>query len=1251
MTKRIWLSFSIAVVFAALFTSVTAQEAGSIVGTIKDKQNAVLPGAKVTLTNASIGVTRTAVSNDDGVFNFQTVPPGTYTVNVALSGFKKLEKSGIVLNVSGKISAGDFVLDVGDVAATVEVSADTGQAMIQSESGERSDIVSTTQLQNIGLNGRNATDLVKLIPGVLSSGFSGGATSLAVVSQFNINGTRADQHEVTVDGVTNYNLGNNTAELVTVNPDAVGEVRVLTSNYSAEFGRSGGGFISITTRGGTNEYHGSGRYYRRHDSMNANNYFSNNRGASAIPRPLYRYNFYGWDFGGPVAFPKFGEGDGPGFWSGKKKLFFFINQEYDRQLVPQAAAVNIRVPTAAERNGDFSQSVDGNGNRIFIRDPLSSVAGACTAALQATNSAPCFANAVIPANRLYAPGLASLRLIPLPNSTSQTAFNYTSQVPSAYPRSETILRVDWQANDSTRVSARWTHNKDEQQFSYGTTTASWNWPLTTTNRRNGPGNIYSFSVIKNFGSTWINEFIFAAARGGVTIAPSDDKATQGTTGIVTPLLYPSANTTGLIPSLNFGTAPTGSSAFANTSVFGPFVQNFVINNFIDNVTKVWGNHTLKTGVYFQRASNISNSQNHVQSDINFGGGDANNPLSTGYGFANAALGVYSSYTQASVKLKQDNFYQDISFYVQDSWKITPRLTAELGIRLSHFGTYVNNFGPEGYFDPTLFKASDSMRLYRPVCVGASTCTSAQIGANIYRGIDPLTVGTPTLANTVSGFNVGKLIPGVGSFTNGLGLTTAGYPRGSIMRNFLLPQPRLSFAWDVTGKHTTVIRGGAGIAYDRYRTDVTGNAAQSQPFVLNPVLNNGFLQDIQPATANTLLAPGTVRGVDRNGDFPSIYSYSIGIQRQLWGTVLDVAYVGTQSRHNVRTTNINTPALGAAFKASSQDPTKYAGGVIPATEAALPAAYSAAGLSFTGANAYNGDFLRPYQGYTDILYINFDGNATYNSLQISAQRRLAKDISLGMAYTLSKTTTRANDNTTVTSPISSEGYDRQLANFDRKHFFSANFVWTMPKASKWLGNNAVARAALDNWTLSGTTFIATGTPAELGFTIAGIGDAGIRYLGTSSTNSGITPRLYVNGVAQTAPNQINVSAFVVPNIGDKGPYPRTYLRNPGFWNQDLALAKKFPFGKEGRHYIQLRAEAFNAFNHTEFSGVNRTLNFTNAAGATGAAIFNNYTGVSIINPNQVRATSSNPNAPLGTYFGEYNGTRDPRILQLAVRLYF
>src|SRR5882724_331317 len=532
-----------------LSAAVFAQSSGGISGTVKDSQGGVVPAATVAVADITHGLNLTTTTSAEGDFLFPLLPPGTYTLTIQRSGFKKSEKSNVVVPVATKVNVGDVVLEIGNQTDTVSVQAEAGQLQIQTESGERSSVVTNRQLRDIALNGRNVVDLMRTIPGVIAGGVTANAASTVtnITGGFSINGTRSAQHEYTVDGVTNLNLGNNTGALVSVNPDALQEVKVLTSNYQAEYGRAGGGFIALTTRAGTNEFHGGARYFRRHDSLNADPLFNNLRGGSpkGFPRPLYRYNYYGWDLGGPVVIP--------GLLNGRNKLFFFISQEYYRQLVPQAASVNILVPTAAERGGDFSRSVDGSGRAITITDP--------------NTSAP-FPGNIVPANRIYAPGKSILNFLPAPNTIAGGAvYNYTSQVPSSYPRSENILRGDYQINSNARLSVRWVYNRDDQQFAYGTTTASSNWPLTITDRKNGPGSIPTISLTNNFGPTWINEFIFGAGRGGVTIAPKDDKATRASAGVNTPLLYPDANPSNLIPSLLFGgiaSVPT----IANTSVFG-----------------------------------------------------------------------------------------------------------------------------------------------------------------------------------------------------------------------------------------------------------------------------------------------------------------------------------------------------------------------------------------------------------------------------------------------------------------------------------------------------------------------------------------------------------------------------------------------------------------------------------------------------------------------------------------------------------
>ena len=1220
--RKVRFVIGVIVAIAALSICAFAQNSGSFTGTVKDSEGGVIPGAAVTVVEQATAFRQATTTNAEGNFVFPQLPAGTYTITAEAKGFKKSESKDVVLSVATRVSLGDLVLEVGSITDTITVEANGGQIQIQADSGERSDIVTNRDLRNISLNGQNVVDMMKFIPGVNVSALVANAASTVtnITGSFQVNGTRSLEHEYTLAGITNLNLGNNTGALVSINPDALEEVKVLTSNYQAEYGRSGGGVIALTTRGGTNEYHGGARYFRRHDSMNADSYFNDLRGGQGTySRPLYRYNFYGWDFGGPVFIPH--------VVNGKNKLFFFASQEYYSQLVPQASSMNILVPTAAERTGDFSHSVDGTGKAITITDPTTGVA---------------FPGNIIPSSRIYAPGTAILKFLPTANTTAGGfGYNYTSQVPSSYPRSETILRGDWLINDNMRLSVRWAYNHDDQQFAYGTTTASWNWPLAITDRKNGPGSVPSISLTKNFGPTVVNEFVFGIGRGGVTIAPEGDAITRATSGINTPLLYPNANTPGYIPSLSFG-GIASVSTIANTSLFGPFEQRFLIWQIMDNLTKVHGSHVFKFGFYFQSASNASNSQAHVQSDIDFTT-SASNPLTTGNPFANALLGVYNTYAQWSTKVYQNYLYHDVSGYAQDTWKVNKHLTLDLGIRFSWFQPVYDTAGDAAYFDPTAYDPTKAARLYRPVCVGASTCSS---GAATYRAVDPAITGPATLQNTQPGYYVGKLVSGAGSVSDGMVLVSNGYPKGGVITPRILPQPRLGFAYDVTGSHKTVVRGGFGISIDRYESGGTGFGASNPPIVLQPTLQYGYLQDIQPGGGG-ILSPLSVTAVTKNMSFPHIYSYSIGVQRNIGlGTVIDVSYVGSKSRDLPRKDNLNTPPYGITFKASSQDPTKFAGGVIPATEAGLPAIYSNAGVSFSGANILGTDFLRPYQGYSDITNYAFDANADYNSLQVALNRRFSQGLTFGVAYTWSKTMTTISDDGTFTRLVN-PSLDYQLAAFDRTHYLVGNFVWDLPKGSKLVGGSKAAGLFLDNWVLSGVTTLASGQPTDVGLTISGV-DSGARLLGTPTAGnlSGNQMRFLLNGDPQSG-STINMSALAVPALGNTGPYPRTYLRNPWIANQDLSVFKNIPFSADGKRYLQLRLEAFNAFNHPQLSGYNLTSNVTNGAGQTGNSIFSNFTG--LVASNNTRPAGST--SVLGTYFGEPNAAQNMRVVEIAAKFYF
>jgi hypothetical protein len=457
-------------------------------------------------------------------------------------------------------------------------------------------------------------------------------------------------------------------------------------------------------------------------------------------------------------------------------------------------------------------------------------------------------------------------------------------------------------------------------------------------------------------------------------------------------------------------------------------------------------------------------------------------------------------------------------------------------------------------------------------------------------------------------------------------------------------------WDVNGDRKTVLRGGFGISFDRVDTDRIADAITNPPGIQVATLNNGSLADLAGAGRSDLLPVyGDVVGYRSEQKVPTVYSFSAGVQRDLGkGIVVDLAYVGTRSRNNPRQTDLNAIPYGTMFRRDAQDPTRFTDGVVPAVEAGLPQVYRDANLAFTGVNSLNPNLLRPYAGYGAMRFRSFDSRANYDSLQAALQRRFAKSFTFGVSYTLSRAKTDSAGTTDNTHPFDMGGYDYALASFDRTHYFVANYVWNLPKGGKLLGGGALARGLLDNRPLSGVSWIASGNPAELGVTITGV-NAAQRLLGTDAggTSGGLQPRFRVTGDPVNPDGTLNVAAFQVPGVGDYGPYDRFYFRNPGFNNHDLSLFKNFPVGQSGKRMLQLRLEMFNVLNHTQFSGRNGATNVTNAAGQTGAAIFSNYTGLSA--SNNLRPAGDTRQE--GTFFGEYNAARDPRIIQLGVKLYF
>jgi hypothetical protein len=1170
---------------------------GTIFGTVKDPAGAMVAGATVTAHAEAIGVTRTVTTSSTGDFVFPNLPPATYSLIVEAKGFKKLESQGVFLSAADKLNAGELVLGMGGAAETVTVTADAAQLQLQANSGERSDLISGQQLNNVAINGRNVLDYMKLIPGVTST-WSGSFSGTGGIDGFNINGTRSNQHEYTIDGASNVDTGNNGGTHVTLNPDAIAEVKVLTSNYQAEFGKAAGGQIAIVTKSGTNQWHGNARFFHRHEGLNANEWFSKqNQGQLSTPRnspALYRYNDIGYQIGGPI-------------W--KDKLFAFWSEEFYKQLLP-GGTQTFYVPTDLERDGDFSQSINGDGRPIVISGPgITSNKITPTPAQQA----------VFDQVKLI------LKLFPKPNANgfgvSGQNYNYVQALSADRPRREDILRVDYQLNSRNRLYGRWIHNSETATspfmpfpgpFGIFACSSVVNFPGGCTQKH--PGWNFSANLVSTITSTLLNEFSVGPSHTLSIVDGSNGNISLAKNGIKLPLLYksdtiPDMSFNGL-DNVNFGGGYLGATPWhqANTTI-----------NVNDNLSWVRGKHTIKGGMFYQRNRKDQVAWGNINGQLNFdvgptGGGtcpSGPNTCKLGDPLASALIGAFNGFSQSTARPVGKFRYNQLEFYVQDTWKITPRLTLDYGMRFAWIPPQYDADNQIGLFDPALYNPADAVKILP------------------WGAIDTTAGGNPL---------------------NGMRYSKDGtLPEGGWNGRGIMPEPRFGFAYDVFSHHKTVLRGGVGMMHDRVQGNLIYNTVFNNPAVVKTANvaagNIANLPTMQSDFGAGVL--GNILGADRSGQVPTVYSFSFGLQQEIAkGTTFDLAYVGTLSRHLVTSRDINAIPYGTAFTAAAQDPgnfTDYCNahpGVcvngLPPVEPNLAPAYAAAGFKYSGAyayghQAYSNAPLVPFKGYDQISYLKFDGTSNYNSLQASLQRRFSKGLTFGAVYTWSKALTTANSDQDTQDPFQPRLFGYRTAGWDRAHVLAANYIYDLPNVTKHFGGPTWLSYLTDNFQLSGVTQFMSGTPADLG---SWNGEPGALDGGNMW---GAIPYFYTvdtNGNAVLGP------------VGSRIRATRDRYRNGGMQNWDMSLLKNIKLGSNEERYIQLRLEAFNVFNHPNFDSRNYGIAFDGPWEWT-------Y-------PGQAGGGSGTPNfsiargAGWGSNTSTLNNGGGPggfRVLQLGAKIYF
>jgi hypothetical protein len=1107
-----------------------------------------MPGVAVKAVHTDTGRTREASPDAHGDFVLSSLEPGAYTITFTMAGFKTRELQNLVVVTGATLPLGRVQLELGSVGEKVQVIAQ-GEA-VATRSSERSAEITSSEIEDLEVRGRNFMGLLELLPGVVSTSV---AQDLSTNPSLYVAGNRNSSNNVTIDGTPSNDMGNGNQMKLTVSQDAVSEVKVLTSNYQAEFGRLSGSNVVVVTKSGAKAFHLLGSYFTRNEDFNANNFFSNLNG---LPRPRYRYNTINYNVSGPVTIPHL-------FNRKREKLFFFWGQEF----WPSTLSTNgtVTVPTARERQGDFSQTVNLAGALTVIRDPL--------------NGNTAFPGNIIPANRLDPNGIALLKLLPLPNFSNTAIsggnYNYVFSTPYDKRLSTNTGKIDYIVNTSNTITYSLNTYGDDETGALGITTSSGNWPMMVkTYHTHGYGSTGKWTRV--ISPTLINEFSFGIFSQPASNTYDDSelqKITRSVVGFNAAQFSAKTNDIDVIPNATFG----GITNAANINIEGrlPLYNRYYIFHWADNVTFTRGGHTFKAGIYLERFT-----RNQKKSGTIFNGtfdfqNNATNPLNTGYAYANAALGTFNTYTQSTSRNWMNIRDFDAEAFVQDNWKVSRRLTIDIGLRMYWIPPMTERDNLISGFVFSQYDPARAIKLIQPTLVGTTRM-----------GIDP------TTGRTYPAALIGAIAPGAGDPANGM--VTASNP-GSLSNALVHSRgvqwgPRFGFAYDVFGDGKTAIRGGFGLFYNRPTTEgYYGNYVGQPPLSGNPTVTYGQISTLGSATG--LVAPSNAFAPDITGKIATVMNYSFSIQRDIgFKTVVDVAYQGTLGRHLLWQVDQNAIPIGANFLPSNLDPT-------------------------TGRVLTN-NFLRPIKGYGAIYMESFGTSSNYNSLQVSARRRFSKGLQFGAAWTWSKTMGYADtDTTSVESIVRPRTYYYGRLAFDRTHNIAINFIYDLP-GSPW--RNAVAKRVLDHWEVSGIGILQSGAPATVSLTTT----TGLDITGTAS----LAPRVDVIGSLvlpkdqRTFERNFNTSAIRLPAVGTLGNAAPDLFRGPGIATCDLSLIKNVTLYE--RLHLQLRASAFNAFNHTQFSAVNTAAQF---------------------NP----ATGAQTNTKLGTF----TAARDPRQMQLGLRLVF
>ena len=1158
---RLWSLTLLLSAAAMLSTAAFGQGTASIVGTVTDPSGAVVPNAKITITDEANGFVRTTTSNSTGNYKAPELPNGRYRLRAEAEGFKSYEQKDIALNVGDTVRI-DASLQVGSVGQSVTVEANALQ--VQGDTNDISQTITSVQIENLATNGRNVLQLTTLVPGAASNmpDFDSPGAQFQNRNVY-FNGMRQDANNWLIDGGEAYDRGGGGILLVSPSQDALQQFTVTTSNYAADLGNSSGGMISMAVKSGTKRFHGSGWEYNRNDALDAYSYFL--KQSPGAKKAELRYNAFGFNLGGPLEFR-----------SANPKTFFFYNQEWRREI--NGGSIHKLVPTRAMFGfGSSGTTVTNNPDMtgegtIYVPNTTDPAAIAKFAAVGLTPGEP-FPNNQIPLSLVdpsAAAYLAAGYMLP-PNDASGQYYNSSANTDTYYR--EEIARVDHQFSEKFSVFAHAIYDSLNQ----GAPIVAWtgNTYPTIGSLENVPSWAGVVHATYQISPTLLNETAFN--MNGNNILITNTGAWHTPKGFNTTPLF-NSNTINKVPGIDFSGGEIGVSMDNGN---WPWTNTWRSYQGKEDLSWIKSNHNFKFGFAWLRAHKNQKIFTNTAGTYHFYGGatGCSGPpncakATNGVGLADFLLGDANDFGQAQTQDFVSIAFNTIDAYAMDDWRVSHRLTLNLGLRWEGLPHAFDTNGRMSNFYPSLWDPSQ-----------AAQFTSPTSGA---------------LNTSGPGFRTvpGTLLSSVPFYLNGVGLAGRnGIPQGLTDNHWTTFAPRIGFAYDMFGDHKTVMRAGGGIFYERNAGNEEYNMGANAPFSNSASTSSPYMDTPTVSWATGASAgkspttPQGFTGVQKTLPISTVYQFSLGLEQQLKSNVVaTLGYVGNTSNHLSQTVDTNTLPL-----ADIADRTNVCG--------------SACG----GKAGTDADYFRQYVGFQSINLVENEGNAHYHSLQGTLRATAWHSLTLGAAYTYSHAwdVIDAQLFNNIDDPFNPR-YQYGTSGFDRRNIAVVNFDYDLPILQHSKG---VAHSLLGGWTVSGVALMQSGNPISV--------NAGTNTLGLSGSTTDHADLVGKITYPHTAQQWFNpAGAFAQPAPLTFGNAPKNIVKGPGRDNWNLSLFKDFHFTEATG--IQFKAESFNTWNHTQFTGVNNSV--LNGTPGTGANAYNSTAGA-------------------------VNAAADPRVFQLGAKVYF